>query len=181
MPIFILGEYTIFAPTNAAFSKLPQSTLDGLQRDTTALANILKYNVVKGSIHKADASNELQLETLAGTKIRINIYPHNNVCYQSSSKFPPIYKDKHVLHFKIWFVIGSYYWGIPNHDLWSHGHKWNRSLDRHCHDAPYRKHRRFGCWKQWSQHSSVQSPVSWTCWCSLRFVKYWIIQIILIQ
>ncbi|XP_078326683.1 immunogenic protein MPB70-like [Crassostrea virginica] len=73
------GEYTIFAPTNAAFSKLPQSTLDGLQRDTTALANILKYHVVKGSIHKADASNELQLETLAGTKIRINIYPHNNV------------------------------------------------------------------------------------------------------
>ena len=77
---FQLGEYTIFAPTNAAFSKLPQSTLDGLQRDTTALANILKYHVVKGSIHKADASNELQLETLAGTKIRINIYPHNNVC-----------------------------------------------------------------------------------------------------
>ena len=77
---FQKGEYTIFAPTNAAFSKLPQSTLDGLQRDTTALANILKYHVVKGSIHKADASNELQLETLAGTKIRINIYPHNNVC-----------------------------------------------------------------------------------------------------
>lgn len=73
------GEYTIFAPTNAAFSKLPQSVLDGLQRDTTALANILKYHVVKGSIHKADASNELQLETLAGTKIRFNIYNHNNV------------------------------------------------------------------------------------------------------
>ena len=75
----ISGEFTIFAPTNAAFSKLPQSTLDSLQKDTTALANILKYHVVKGSIHKADASNELQLETLAGTKIRINIYPHNNV------------------------------------------------------------------------------------------------------
>ena len=78
---FQIGEYTIFAPTNAAFAKLPQSVLDGLQNDTTALANILKYHVVQGTIHKADASNELQLETLAGTKIRINIYPHNNVCY----------------------------------------------------------------------------------------------------
>ncbi|XP_065927615.1 transforming growth factor-beta-induced protein ig-h3-like [Magallana gigas] len=80
------GEYTIFAPTNAAFSKLPQSVLDGLQRDTTALANILKYHVVKGSIHKADASNELQLETLAGTKIRFNIYNHNNVVTVEGSK-----------------------------------------------------------------------------------------------
>ncbi|XP_052722442.1 transforming growth factor-beta-induced protein ig-h3-like [Crassostrea angulata] len=80
------GEYTIFAPTNAAFSKLPQSVLDGLQRDTTALANILKYHVVKGSIHKADASNELQLETLAGTKIRFNIYNHNHVVTVEGSK-----------------------------------------------------------------------------------------------
>ncbi|XP_048777790.2 transforming growth factor-beta-induced protein ig-h3-like [Ostrea edulis] len=80
------GEFTIFAPTNAAFSKLPQSTLDSLQKDTTALANILKYHVVKGSIHKADASNELQLETLAGTKIRFNIYPHNNVVTVEGSK-----------------------------------------------------------------------------------------------
>ncbi|XP_048777788.2 transforming growth factor-beta-induced protein ig-h3-like [Ostrea edulis] len=80
------GEFTIFAPTNDAFSKLPQSTLDSLQKDTTALANILKYHVVKGSIHKADASNELQLETLAGTKIRFNIYPHNNVVTVEGSK-----------------------------------------------------------------------------------------------
>uniref|UniRef100_A0A8W8L2G7 FAS1 domain-containing protein n=1 Tax=Magallana gigas TaxID=29159 RepID=A0A8W8L2G7_MAGGI len=80
------GEYTIFAPTNAAFSKLPQSVLDGLQRDTNALANILKYHVVKGSIHKADASNELQLETLAGTKIRFNIYNHNHVVTVEGSK-----------------------------------------------------------------------------------------------
>ncbi|XP_052674451.1 transforming growth factor-beta-induced protein ig-h3-like [Crassostrea angulata] len=82
----ITGEYTIFAPTNAAFSKLPQSVLDGLQRDTAALANILKYHVVKGSIHKADASNELQLETLAGTKIRFNIYNHNHVVTVEGSK-----------------------------------------------------------------------------------------------
>ncbi|XP_056009502.1 transforming growth factor-beta-induced protein ig-h3-like [Ostrea edulis] len=82
----ISGEFTIFAPTNAAFSKLPQSTLDSLQKDTTALANILKYHVVKGSIHKADASNELQLETLAGTKIRFNIYSHNKAVTVEGSK-----------------------------------------------------------------------------------------------
>ena len=79
MQTFVSGEFTIFAPTNDAFAALSKSTLDALSKDTTALANILKYHVVKGTIHKADASNELTLMTLAGTKIRVNIYPHNNV------------------------------------------------------------------------------------------------------
>ncbi|KAK3107759.1 hypothetical protein FSP39_021627 [Pinctada imbricata] len=80
------GPFTVFAPTNAAFSKLPQSTLDALSKDTNALANILKYHVVQGNIRKADAKNELTLTTLAGTKIRLNIYSHNNVVTVEGSK-----------------------------------------------------------------------------------------------
>ncbi|KAK3082743.1 hypothetical protein FSP39_004037 [Pinctada imbricata] len=80
------GPFTVFAPTNAAFSKLPQATLNTLNTDFNALANILKYHVVQGNIHKADAKNELTLTTLAGTKIRFNIYPHNNVVTVEGSK-----------------------------------------------------------------------------------------------
>ena len=77
--IHFAGEYTIFAPSNEAFASVPKFLLDELSKDTAALANILKYHVVKGTIHKADASNELTLMTLAGTKIRVNIYPQNDV------------------------------------------------------------------------------------------------------
>ncbi|KAK3082778.1 hypothetical protein FSP39_005137 [Pinctada imbricata] len=80
------GPFTVFAPTNAAFSKLPPATLNALNADSTALANILKYHVVQGRIHKADAKNELTLTTLAGTKIRFNIYSHNNVVTVEGSK-----------------------------------------------------------------------------------------------
>lgn len=71
------GTYTIFAPTDAAFDAI--GTEAELLKDTTALGNILKYHVVKGTIPSSAAKNELQLETLAGTKIRFNIYSHNNV------------------------------------------------------------------------------------------------------
>ncbi|KAL4224473.1 hypothetical protein ACF0H5_015174 [Mactra antiquata] len=80
------GTFTIFAPNNAAFAALPTSTLNALSADVNALTNILKYHVVQGSIKKAAASNELQLTTLNGQKIRFNIYSHNNVVTIQGSK-----------------------------------------------------------------------------------------------
>ncbi|OWF49273.1 Transforming growth factor-beta-induced protein ig-h3 [Mizuhopecten yessoensis] len=80
------GTFTIFAPTNAAFAKLPADLLASLSNDVDALANVLKYHVVQGSIRKQDASNEAQLDTLAGKKIRLNIYSHNNEVTVEGSK-----------------------------------------------------------------------------------------------
>jgi len=74
------GTFTIFAPTNAAFNKLPSATLTALGNDISSLQAILKYHVVPSKIFSKDASNELQVATLdAGKKIRFNIYKHNNV------------------------------------------------------------------------------------------------------
>jgi len=72
------GTFTIFAPNNAAFAELPSATLTALGNDVTALQNVLKYHVVPGSIHQRDATNELQITTLNGQKVRVNIYTHNN-------------------------------------------------------------------------------------------------------
>jgi len=80
------GQHTIFAPTNAAFAKLPQSTLDALSKDTAALSKILQYHVVQGSIPSSAATNELQLATLTGQKIRFNIYKHNHAVTIQGSK-----------------------------------------------------------------------------------------------
>jgi len=73
------GDFTVFAPTDAAFAKVPAATLTTLLADTTALADLLKYHVIMGKVMKSDVSNEQTVTTLAGTKLRINIYPHNNV------------------------------------------------------------------------------------------------------
>ncbi|CFA16540.1 cell surface lipoprotein MPT83 [Mycobacterium tuberculosis] len=42
------GEYTVFAPTNAAFDKLPAATIDQLKTDAKLLSSILTYHVIAG-------------------------------------------------------------------------------------------------------------------------------------
>jgi uncharacterized surface protein with fasciclin (FAS1) repeats len=44
------GQYTVFAPTDDAFKKLPQSTVDTLKTDSDLLTKILTYHVVKGQL-----------------------------------------------------------------------------------------------------------------------------------
>ena len=44
------GQYTVFAPTDAAFTKLPPSTIDELKTNAGMLNNILTYHVVQGQV-----------------------------------------------------------------------------------------------------------------------------------
>ena len=44
------GQYTVFAPTDAAFNKLPPSTIDELKTNAGMLNNILTYHVVQGQV-----------------------------------------------------------------------------------------------------------------------------------
>ncbi len=48
------GQFTVFAPTNAAFDKLPAATLDQLKTDAPLLNKILTYHVVPGQISPED-------------------------------------------------------------------------------------------------------------------------------
>jgi uncharacterized surface protein with fasciclin (FAS1) repeats len=48
------GPFTVFAPTDAAFAKLPAGTLDALLKDPKKLASILTYHVVAGKVMAAD-------------------------------------------------------------------------------------------------------------------------------
>jgi uncharacterized surface protein with fasciclin (FAS1) repeats len=48
------GPFTVFAPTDDAFAKVPKATLDGLLKDKAKLSPILTYHVVPGAIHAAD-------------------------------------------------------------------------------------------------------------------------------
>lgn len=61
------GPFTVLAPTNDAFAKLPAGALDGLLADPEALAGVLKAHVVAGKTEAATVVTLDQVETLNGT------------------------------------------------------------------------------------------------------------------
>lgn len=65
------GPFTVFAPTDAAFAKLPKGTVEALLKDKEKLAKILKYHVVVGKVMAADAVKLDSADTLAEQSIKI--------------------------------------------------------------------------------------------------------------
>lgn len=70
------GPFTVFAPTDDAFGKLPEGTLQSLLRpeNKDTLVAILKYHVVSGRIYSNDALTAGKAQTLQGEKIAIAQY-----------------------------------------------------------------------------------------------------------
>ena len=67
------GPYTVFAPNDAAFAKLPPGTLESLLKNKTKLAMILKYHVIAGRIKAADvAGKSLKVDTVAGIPVNVD-------------------------------------------------------------------------------------------------------------
>ncbi|MGB3299759.1 MAG: fasciclin domain-containing protein [Phormidesmis sp.] len=69
------GPFTVFAPTDDAFAKLPPGTVQTLVDNPPQLARILKYHVVSGAIKKADMSNNSQLPSLESSPIPVRVDP----------------------------------------------------------------------------------------------------------
>ncbi|MBC7946952.1 MAG: fasciclin domain-containing protein [Chitinophagaceae bacterium] len=67
------GPFTVFAPTNDAFQKLPAGTVDNLVKpeNKSALTNILTYHVVSGSYRSTDLKDGQMLKTVQGEEISI--------------------------------------------------------------------------------------------------------------
>jgi uncharacterized surface protein with fasciclin (FAS1) repeats len=67
------GAYTVFAPTNAAFAKVPKATLDSLAKNPAALKRVLLYHVVAGKVPAAKVVTLRSAKTLAGPTVRIRV------------------------------------------------------------------------------------------------------------
>ncbi len=72
------GPFTVFAPNNAAFDKIPKDKLEALLKDKAALTKVLTYHVVAGNITPADVAagkvktiegHDLTLSTTEGVKV----------------------------------------------------------------------------------------------------------------
>ncbi len=69
------GPFTVFAPSDDAFAKLPAGTVEGLLKDIPALKSILTYHVVSGKVLGADVMkmNGKFAKTVNGKDIKISI------------------------------------------------------------------------------------------------------------
>jgi uncharacterized surface protein with fasciclin (FAS1) repeats len=91
------GPFTIFAPNDAAFAKLPKGTVEELLKDKERLKSVLTYHVVAGKYMAADVmkmksaktvqGGELMFDTKAGVKvnnaqvIKPDVLCSNGVCH----------------------------------------------------------------------------------------------------
>ena len=64
------GPFTVFAPTDEAFAKIPKATLDALLKDKAALTKVLTYHVVAGKVMAADVKAG-KVKTVQGSELTI--------------------------------------------------------------------------------------------------------------
>ena len=67
------GPFTVFAPTNEAFAKLPEGKVDSLLADIPTLKKILTYHVVAGKVMAADVVGLNNATTVQGDDVKIAV------------------------------------------------------------------------------------------------------------
>jgi len=67
------GPFTVFAPTNAAFAKIPAADLAAILADKEKLTSILTYHVIPGEVLSTDLKKKQKVETVEGSKVLIKV------------------------------------------------------------------------------------------------------------
>ncbi len=91
------GPFTVFAPTDDAFAKLPLGTVEGLLKDLPKLKKILTYHVVSGKVMAADVVKLKSAKTVEGSDVKIDA--SNGVKVNASTvTTPDVAADNGVIH-----------------------------------------------------------------------------------
>lgn len=91
------GPFTVFAPTDEAFAKLPAGTVDALLKDIPKLKKILTYHVVSGKVMAADVVKLTSAKTVEGSEVKIDA--KNGVKINDSTvTTPDVAADNGVIH-----------------------------------------------------------------------------------
>jgi uncharacterized surface protein with fasciclin (FAS1) repeats len=67
------GPFTVFAPTDAAFAKVPQSTLDALGNDPEQLKAVLLYHVASGKLTARKVVKRSSIKTVNGASVKVRV------------------------------------------------------------------------------------------------------------
>lgn len=91
------GPFTVFAPSDEAFAKLPAGTVEGLLKDLPKLKQILTYHVVSGKVMAADVVKLKSATTVEGSDVKIDA--SNGVKVNDSTVVTPdVAADNGVIH-----------------------------------------------------------------------------------
>jgi uncharacterized surface protein with fasciclin (FAS1) repeats len=91
------GPFTVFAPTDEAFAKLPAGTVEALLKDIPKLKKILTYHVVAGKVMAADVVKLKSAKTVEGSEVKIDA--SNGVKINDSKVVTPdVAADNGVIH-----------------------------------------------------------------------------------
>ena len=92
------GPFTVFAPTNTAFAKIPKATLTALLKDKAGLTKVLTYHVVSGSVMAADVMKMKSAKTLEGSSVMISMMGKNVMLNKSKVMKADIAASNGVIH-----------------------------------------------------------------------------------
>ena len=91
------GPFTVFAPSDDAFSKLPSGTVEALLQDILTLRKILEYHVVSGKVMAADVVKLDKATTVEGSDVKIDA--SNGVKINDATVVTPdVEADNGVIH-----------------------------------------------------------------------------------
>jgi len=96
------GPFTVFAPNDEAFAKLPKGTVEGLLKDIPKLTAVLTYHVVSGKVPASDVIQHPKLTTLQGQDLKIDAakwHLHKNVKVNDAEIVKAdIFTDNGIIH-----------------------------------------------------------------------------------
>jgi uncharacterized surface protein with fasciclin (FAS1) repeats len=92
------GPYTVFAPTDAAFKKVPKKTLTALLRNKAKLKAVLLYHVVSGKVTAGDVVKLSSAKTLNGKSVRIRVAGSNVFVNRAKVTAPDVMASNGVIH-----------------------------------------------------------------------------------
>jgi len=67
------GPFTVFAPTDEAFAKLPPGTVEALLKDKAKLTKVLTYHVVSGNVPATEVVKLTSATTLSGGTVKLSV------------------------------------------------------------------------------------------------------------
>ena len=94
------GPFTVFAPTDAAFAKLPAGTVENLLKpeNKAQLAEILTYHVVPGKVMAADVVNIKEAKTVNGKLLHVKVNGSNVMINDATITSADIAASNGVIH-----------------------------------------------------------------------------------
>jgi uncharacterized surface protein with fasciclin (FAS1) repeats len=92
------GPYTVFAPTDAAFRKVPPKTLKSLANHPAKLRAVLLYHVVAGKVPSSQVVMLKSAKTLNGKSVRIRLSGNNVFVNKAKVTTPDVSASNGVIH-----------------------------------------------------------------------------------